>query len=355
MERSRVLSLGFVAVIVVGVLALPGVVAGNQEELSLQEDVDPDLVNLNVAIEEDGTADWQIEYLVRLRTENETQGFEDLMADVEANRSDYIARFSDRMNATVASAENQTGRSMTATDFGVTADIRTLGNEYGVLTYTFTWTNFAQVTDDQVTAGDALAGFFLDAETTLQFTWPEEYQVASVTPDPTSTRETAVSWRGPLDFASGEPSLLIEPAPAVTTTTIDTTTTTPTTETTTTTSEESTSIWLWLLGGIGLLAILAGVWWYWREESGTGGGTQDGDGQGAETSAALMSNEERVEEYLSNQGGRAKQQEIVEGLGWTEAKTSQVLSEMQDSGRIEKFRIGRENVVKLPDTDSESG
>jgi uncharacterized membrane protein len=50
-----------------------------------------------------------------------------------------------------------------------------------------------------------------------------------------------------------------------------------------------------------------------------------------------------------------KQQEIVSGLEWTEAKTSQVVNAMHEDGRIEKFRIGRENVVKLPEEGDESG
>lgn len=362
MDRSHGLSLAFVVVLVAGVLTIPGVVAGTAEGLGIQQTVDPDRVNLDVGLEEDGSANWEIQYFVRLRTDNETQAFEDLMADVDANRSAYIDRFADRMNATVASAENETGRSMTATDFTVDATIQSTGNTYGVLTYTFTWTNFAQVSDETVTAGDALAGFYLDDETTLQFTWPDGYQVTSVSPEPTSTSESAISWRGPLDFLEDQPSLDIEPVPTTTMTTVTTSTTgttttteTPGTGTPTTTSEEAGAIWPWLIGGIVVLAILAGALWYWQGRGGSDGGdSASGDEAEGGPTTELMSNEERVEEFLSNQGGRAKQQEIVDGLGWTEAKTSQVLSDMQEGDRIEKFRIGRENVVKLPDTDGES-
>ncbi|PSQ38552.1 hypothetical protein BRD10_03900, partial [Halobacteriales archaeon SW_12_71_31] len=50
-------------------------------------------------------------------------------------------------------------------------------------------------------------------------------------------------------------------------------------------------------------------------------------------------------------GGRVRQQEIVEALDWTEAKTSQVVSGMREEGTIEGFRLGRENVLTLPDED----
>ncbi len=350
MNRSLVLSLGVLAMVVMGGAIPTATAADKSTGMALQQDVDPDLVTLNVEIQSNGDAEWTIEYLVRLRDENETRAFEDLQADVETNTSDYIERFADRMNSTVADAETATGREMTATDFEVSAEISTLGTRYGVLTYSFTWANFAAVSGDTITAGDALEGFFLDEDTTLQFRWSEDHALASVAPEPSSTRDQTVVWQGPLDFATGEPTLTLEPAPAdTTTTTIDG----ETTQATTTPSEESTAIWMWLLGGIFVLAVIGVAAWYWREEPSGTAPTDDG-GDEPPPSADLLSNEERVEQFLESQGGRSKQQEIVEGLGWTEAKTSQVLSDMQESGRIEKFRIGRENVVKLPDTDGES-
>lgn len=354
MDGSLRWSLAFVAVLLIATTVPPLAVADSGANgLGLQQTVDPDLVNLNVEIHEDGDATWKIEYLVRLRTENETQAFEDLMADVEENESAFLDRFESRMATTVSDAAEATGRNMSAQDFAISAEIRTLGNRYGVLTYTFTWTNFAAVQDDTITAGDALEGFFLDEQTTLQFAWPEGYELSAVSPEPTSVRDQSVVWQGQLDFASGQPRLSIVPATGTTTTTEETTVTTSPGTTETTDPDEETSIWVWILGGIVVLAILAGALWYLRERGGAPGPVVDED-HGDEPPADLMSNEERVEQFLESQGGRSKQQEIVEGLGWTEAKTSQVLSDMQESGRIEKFRIGRENVVKLPDTDGES-
>ncbi|MFC7045278.1 helix-turn-helix transcriptional regulator [Halobacteriaceae archaeon GCM10025711] len=46
-----------------------------------------------------------------------------------------------------------------------------------------------------------------------------------------------------------------------------------------------------------------------------------------------------------------KQQEIVEELDWSEAKTSQVVGTLRDDGEIEVFRLGRENVLRLPDDE----
>lgn len=349
MERSKV---GGVALLVLVVASLVGQpVAGSQSTgLATQTSVDPDLVNLNVAIHEDGSATWQVEYFVRLGSDNETAAFEDLMADIEANRTEYLDRFSNRMNATVAGASNATGREMSTENFAVNAEIRTLGNQYGVITYSFDWIGFAVVDGSTITAGDALEGLFLDRETSLQFNVPDGYEVATVRPEPTSVRDSSVVWEGQLDFAQDEPSITLQPTSAGTTPS----TTTPA-EQPTTPSDESGSILGWVLGGLVVLALLVAGIWYWQSSGGppieTGAGDDD---EGTAPSTELLSNEERVEQFLESQGGRAKQQEIVEGLDWTEAKTSQVLSDMQESGRIDKFRIGRENVVKLPDVDVEN-
>ena len=63
----------------------------------------------------------------------------------------------------------------------------------------------------------------------------------------------------------------------------------------------------------------------------------------------LLSNEEQVLRLLEERGGRIKQQEVVGELGWTEAKTSQVVSSLREDDAVDVFRIGRENVLTLPE------
>ena len=46
-----------------------------------------------------------------------------------------------------------------------------------------------------------------------------------------------------------------------------------------------------------------------------------------------------------------KQGTIVTETGWSNAKVSQLLSAMDDDDRIDKLRIGRENLITLPDED----
>ncbi|MFC7008821.1 helix-turn-helix transcriptional regulator [Halalkalicoccus sp. GCM10025704] len=50
---------------------------------------------------------------------------------------------------------------------------------------------------------------------------------------------------------------------------------------------------------------------------------------------------------LEANGGRMKQANIVTETNWSNAKVSQLLSAMAEEGRIEKLRIGRENLITL--------
>jgi uncharacterized membrane protein len=52
---------------------------------------------------------------------------------------------------------------------------------------------------------------------------------------------------------------------------------------------------------------------------------------------------------LEDNGGRIKQQRIAEEYDWTDAKTSQVVGSLREDDAVETFRIGRENVVALPE------
>ncbi len=58
---------------------------------------------------------------------------------------------------------------------------------------------------------------------------------------------------------------------------------------------------------------------------------------------------EVVLELIRKSGGRITQKELREKLGWSEAKLSLVLTDLERRGLIEKYRKGRGNVVFLKD------
>jgi len=361
-----------------------------------QEEIDPDSVRLTLSVEADGSARWRIEYWTELNDDNETEAFEQLQDDVAANPDEYTARFANRTNRTVASAENATGREMSAGEFGVSATKETIPQEYGVLTYTFEWRGFAAVEGDRLRIGDAIDRFYLNDQTRLVIGWPGEYRLVSATPDADEQRDDAVLWRGTrTDFVTGEPRVVVEAGDGSGGGSDDGGDGSPGG------TDSGGSPLLWVGAALALLALAGGGLAFLRrngddadeaavpasgaatsrdpepsdgtaaetrdadtadgrdpdaEDADVGAEDADGDAEDAADDGPppeLLSNEERVQQVLEDNGGRMRQQELVEETGWTEAKTSQVVGEMRESGALESFRLGRENVLKLPDDEGE--
>jgi hypothetical protein len=321
-----------------------------------QTDVEADTVSLRAAVRADGSASWRVTYRVELDDENATTAFENLQSDVEADPSPYVDRFRERMVRTASAAENATGREMAVENVTVSATQESLPQgEYGVLTYRLDWRGFATVEGGELRAGDAIDRFFLDGQTSLTVAWPENYGLVSVDPEATAVDEQSVTWQGRRDFGPGEPRVIVSQSAA---------------------GEEptdgggdqgdDTGLLFVLVGLLVVLGVALGAWWLLRgrEESGgpaadTGDGGGDGDGSGTGAEAAtpppeLLSNEERVLRLLEQQGGRIKQQEVAAELDWTAAKTSQVVSDLREADEVESFRLGRENVLTLPDVSIEA-
>jgi hypothetical protein len=340
---------------------------------TFQQGVDTDSVRLIVSVDRNGSAAWTVQYWTRLDDENTTTAFESLQADIEATPSNFSDRFASRMRSTVSTAENATGREMNATDFGVSAETRT-PPQYGVVSYTFRWNGFAVVEGDTIRIGDAIEGLFLDDRTRLVVEWPSDYAPTRTAPEPDERRSGAVVWRGAeTSFVSGEPLIVIEPAPTATTTAPAGGDGSGGEGGPPASPDGGGGSSLLPMVALGLLFALAGVGaWRYRDRLGGDGAAQapsadaDSDANGDDPDAAavvdeadaadaeredLLSNEERVLQFVREQGGRVKQQEIVEAFDWTEARTSQIVRDLRDDGSLEGFRLGRENVLKISDDE----
>ena len=103
---------------------------------------------------------------------------------------------------------------------------------------------------------------------------------------------------------------------------------------------------------------------------GLGASGEDGDG-GAETAstgeptgangpsydgaaAPIPTNQNRVLELLSQNGGRMLQSDIVESTDWSKSKVSRVLSDMDEEGDITKIDVGKGNLIALPEVAPQS-
>jgi len=400
-DRRAVLGIALVLLLVVPSGAAAPSTASPPEK-PLHPGIETDRIVLTASVQPDGDAEWRVEYITKLGSDrNKTEGFQALVEDVRANPDNYTDRFADRIRDTVRVAENATGRNMTASNFSVAART-TVTN--GVVVYSFEWSNFANVTgENRMVVGDGVEGIFLDDKMRLELQWPDEWAAVAVAPPPDSSPGQTVIWKGTSsDFAPGQPEVVLERGASTPTTTGtrtetddgtgpgDTATTTapgdgPGTGTVTETvgagagtGQGGSGLPMEILTVVALILVGAAlVWWRRPGPSGPAAGTktQANGGRGPADAAAvpeaespaetepesepeqeeidpeLLSNEERVLRLLEKNGGRMKQQEVVEELGWTEAKTSQVVTGMREEGEIDAFRLGRENVLTLPDKE----
>jgi hypothetical protein len=339
--RRRVLGAIVVFVLTAGVGAA-GAAGGGLG--AAQQTVDADTVSLRVDLAADGSADWRVTYRLELETDNETAAFEDLAADVESDPAPYVDRLASRMQRAMWTAENATGRDMGIRN--ATVDTRTNSlpqGTYGVVVYRFEWRGFAAVGDDgTITAGGAIDEFFLDERTSLSVAWPKGYGLVSHDPSATAVENGSVTWQGRRDFGPGKPRVVVAPGAAGET-------------------PGAGGVPVVPVAVVVLLLFVVGGWLYRRrggevpqDEPPTAGSAAGDDGaDGGAPPPELLSNEERVLRLLEANGGRVKQQRVAGELDWTDAKTSQVVSDLREAGDVESFRLGRENVLTLPDVSIE--
>ena len=345
---------------------------------------DPMGTNFTIRLRSNGDAEWTVSMGVNLSGANETRVFRNLGNRYEAGRADVgpgVAPF-ERANA---AAGERIDRDMSLLEVSRSARIE---NGTGYLTLRFVWTNFAEESGSRIRVGDAFLtprGTWLPglaADQTLTFVPPPGYGVNSA---PIGPDNGTLRWDGPEEFEPGSLTITyrrgLRAATATTTTTTATTTATP---------PADSGVPLVPLAGIGMLGVGLLVALYARSRGlslpGDDGARTDADdpagdgsdaaGEPAEGTASesdsasdgsahttgaagtgvgideeLLSDEERVERLLEANGGRMRQAAIVTETRWSNAKVSQLLSAMDREGKVDKLRIGRENLISLPDQD----
>jgi len=323
-----------------------------------------DNVVIEIQLDEDGSAEWRQEHRIDLG-QTEESSFGEIRRQIERNPAAFLDRtnYTQRVKTFATVAQEQTGREMVIENVSVEAFREPVGEFDGVITYQFTWHGFADVADDGTTmrAGRAFLPQMIPDSTTLIMNWPSGVTPAEVAPGPDERRDGAALWSGPEQFAADEPRVVLEseselfgvvPWPDV--------------------GSNDQFLALITVGGavvtisLGGIVGVATIVRYRRgsDAETTSEGAQTAGGAGTATSATegtpdpddeLLSNEERVLALLETQNGRVKQQRLVEEFGWSETKTSEVVGELKDAGEIDVYRLGRENVLTLPEVRIDAG
>jgi hypothetical protein len=327
------------------------------------------VIRINVTA--DGDARWTIEFREHLHDENETEAFRETI-DAIVTGQERPPLSEDDIRSFVYESENATGREMAIQNTEYTGRI---DNDTGVITFHFTWTNFAEVENDgeRLVVGDAFNGTSgrwlpsLSEDQRLIIDAPDGYYASTA---PRAHESGTFEWNGPYEFTA-------EDRPIVYSAQNDP-------DTTTLFDQRDDPLPMALIGvGVFTLVIAVGTGGYLlaRRQTGDDGGviagtvTDSGSAPGESDSSVgtpvppgdaetgddadeedeidetLLSDEERVMRLLESNGGRMKQANIVKETGWSNAKVSQLLSSMDENDQVDKLRIGRENLITLPDED----
>ncbi len=363
------------------VAAAPAIAALEQAD-STPQTADDDAVSQTIVIDlqENGDARWTITKTYNLTSRNETEAFDDLASDFEDGETDDLGLPAFEYASQLAS--ESTGREMTITNRSRQSDrTGTVTNGTGTLSISFTWTSFGHVEGDQFHIDDVFTTrqgpWFerLERNQRLVIQPPEGYEFFDA-PVPVTLRNGTIQWTGPAEFESNSLSATFEKTdnqqPA------NNGTGTPGDDGT---DQDTSILWAGLIVlGLGTAA-LAGYLLVQQDvlalpgedeedetpavptpDGSTGAVVETGEPEHTSDAAddaeeddgideELLSDEERVERLLEDNGGRMKQANIVKETGWSNAKVSQLLSAMEEEDRIDKLRIGRENLISFPDED----
>ncbi len=276
-----------------------------------------------IMLHEDGSALWMVEYRTPLATDDDVANFNNYSRDLNAV---YLPQLEDLMQHSAAQAAAGTSRQMVADNFSGNAVVQTSPTgKFGVVTYSFSWTNFA-VSDGGLSAGDAFAGgMYLSKDSTLVIRYPHGYTVTDAEPVPDQQEGDGLIWYGLRSFDTGEPHIVLErpPFPVLT-------------------------VVLGLI--VIIIAVAVGFMVYRKRKQQTGPDDppDDPEDQPSRLSEAdLITLEERIVKLLRANGGEQFQSEIVKVLGMPKSTVSSTLNDLHQRGIIQKVRKGRENLIRL--------
>jgi uncharacterized membrane protein len=268
----------------------------------------------NVQLRTDGSAVWTV-----------TQ-FSGANATVESWES-----FQQKIYNLVDSASTITHRAMDID--GASLQINTtLSLDSKTTEYTFVWRNFSELQSGELSFGDVFAvnNFFgqLFGDAALQLSYPQDFTVKSVYPPPYERQDElhALKWARTQDLAGGNTRIILMPAHNIISNTVP---------------RQIDFIVIALLA-VGISVPLLGFYVFKKRKS---------NDKSAELTmpelSVIETEEDKVLKLLKTSGGTMRQSDITERLGFSKAKTSQLLTALEGKGKLARYKKGRDKIVTL--------
>ena len=269
--------------------------------------------SIYIKIYEDGSALWNLETRFELKTQADSDFFDEYMAALEEDKDFIIQQKKDSLQEIINTVAYSSGREMTVENISLNYhSIDYINKKFGVVNIKFLWKGFGLRDKDMLKIGDAFSkGSYIKEGEVLVIEYPKEYSINSVYPEPNEKRENSVLWYGPKILLENEPMIVLEKKSLL------------------------NSLNIFLYWFIGILVIFIVILIYIIKS------------RKKKNIAILLSDQEKVIKILKSSGGKCFQNGIVDQLGMSKSKISQIISEMEKNRLITKQKYGKNNLIIL--------
>jgi uncharacterized membrane protein len=284
-----------------------------------------ELRQISIQIHTNGSATYIYRRIFILVTEDDLALFEQYLSGFDIKRE--LLEFSNITHFMVNLASSSTNRTMNARNFNVSAYIlQTITGLRGIIEYKFFWIGFASVKNGEIHVGDVFeVSLVLLENNELDIFYPEGYTIVEIDPAPTYIKETErlLIWIGPKKFEVNTPSIKMV--------------------------RKTSSFFYYLqtyglvIGMLALGASLLIVFYKFR----TANRKEEKFEQVSSVIFEIESDMDKIIKILKEKGGFSRQSTLVEKLGLSKSKVSEILSNMERKGLIRRQKKGREKIVIL--------
>lgn len=199
--------------------------------------------------------------------------------------------------------------------------------------YSFVWRNFSIIEGNKIQFGDSFqATYFLTqlfGNASIQITYPENYAVESVYPTPNERNDQThtLTWNTMHNLINDDTEIILAANPSI--------------------NDATTQTVLLLVTAGGLVAVIF-VFFTFRRKKRRNKQFPLGTLQ---TQVMLQTEEDKILNLLETQGGTMRQSEITRQLHFSKAKTSQLLSQLENEGELTRYKKGRDKIVTIAKKD----
>jgi uncharacterized membrane protein len=267
-----------------------------------------------VQIKNDGSALWQI-----------------MFYSGAADPVDTWSSFQNKISNLLDLTTNATHRDMNVDENSVQINT-TISSESKITEYTFLWQNFSQVHGNQIVFGDVFKtpAFFtqLYGDAALQVSYPSNFDIVSVNPSPNirDDPDKTMEWDRTKDLVDANSSIVLA--------------------STSPSGSSNQNLWqeyVVFSAIVAVAAVLSFVGFYVSKR-------RKNVITAAKSSVVVAVNFETEEDKvlrILRSTGIMRQSDITEALGFSKAKTSQLLTALERTGSITRYKSGRDKIVNL--------